>query len=200
MCKSQSEGGQRCASNTRDKFFSTGQALIAAQAGGNATETAAAQQIWEDAAAQYASTPEGQHAMTSLGWILDAEQKWDESALYLSLAARGERIAEANRTAAEAMGARSTPAPAAGVHEGDEVGEYLRQMRRSGFECAFVFDDDEVEVDRIVLCRDEQEMLAMVEHYPSKYAARVRRHDGTWPPKTRALKMSEPIGTPAIIR
>lgn len=97
MCKAVPEGGQRCAAHGRDHFDSKTKALEAAKASGDVDKVADARVKWEKAAVEYASTDAGHNVMTNRGWQAEENGNDDEAAMYWSLAARGERMQEANR-------------------------------------------------------------------------------------------------------
>ena len=89
MCKSQAEGGQRCASHTRTKY----------------TATSTDDPNWDTVAAEYASTSEGEAHLK--GEAIQAMEQGDyETAARLNtVTARGITMREANRAAAEAIAA-----------------------------------------------------------------------------------------------
>jgi hypothetical protein len=89
---------------------------------------------------------------------------------------------------------------AARAREKALVDDYVAQMQAAGYTRFWVYDNEEVTMDRVLVARDDAEMLAMIEHFQTKYAARVRRDDGTWPRKTRKLRISELPRTPHVLR
>lgn len=87
MCKSQREGGQRCAAHTRARFNSTPMD----------------DPNWDEVAFQYASTPEGERVIGDLAYEAQESNDWHTEGRYRSVIARGEAIREANRAAAALM-------------------------------------------------------------------------------------------------
>lgn len=102
MCRSASEGGQRCAAHTRKKFDRAERRLNTAKSVGDTARVVAALAVWEQAAAEYASTDEGHQAMTDRSRRAQSSEppNWDDVSMYQGLAARGEQIREANKEAA----------------------------------------------------------------------------------------------------
>ena len=75
MCNSEAEGGQRCAGHTRPRYEAATRVLNAAS-GTEAPLAAAVEDAWVQAAAEYASTPEGRDRLNdardeaaSQGWV-----------------------------------------------------------------------------------------------------------------------------------
>lgn len=104
MCKSFAEGGQRCAHHTREKLEAKAaavEAAVAAFADGsgvpNPAAWRAAQDEWEKAAAEYASTDEG-HAHLSAQAAAAGDM--DTQALLNTVIAKGEALRAANRETA----------------------------------------------------------------------------------------------------
>lgn len=137
----------------------------------------------QDAVTALASTPKGRAALESGSLtVVGADIK--------SALVNGAALRERNLKVRAAARAR----------EKAMVDHYVAQMQATGYTRFFVCDNDDVTMDRIVVARDDAEMLAMIEHFPTKYAVRVRRDDGTWPRKTRTLRLTEPVGTPRVMR
>lgn len=88
MCKSQAEGGQRCAAHTRKKFLAT-----------PATDPA-----YDDVAAEYASTPEGHRTLTDAAIEASLDGDFATEARLKAIIDRGESIRAANREAATLIG------------------------------------------------------------------------------------------------
>lgn len=102
MCRSMAEGGQRCAAHTREKLTlkatAVEQAVKALTAGhGDPSALRTAQEEWETAAAEYASTDEGH---THLSTQAAAAGDMDTQALLNTVIAKGEALRAANRETA----------------------------------------------------------------------------------------------------
>ncbi len=97
------EGGQRCASHTRARLTKKSDALRMAVEAGDADALMAARSEWEDAAAQYASTVEGQASMAATRDAARESGDLHTEALMTSLLHRGEAIRSANRDAASML-------------------------------------------------------------------------------------------------
>lgn len=102
MCRSMFEGGQRCASHTREKLTLKAAAVEAAVSAfsdgtGDPVALRTAQDEWEKAAAEYASTDEGH---THLSAQAAAADDMDTSALLNTVIVRGEALRAANRETA----------------------------------------------------------------------------------------------------
>ena len=113
------EGGQRCASHTRARLTKKSDALRVAVEAGDADALMAARSEWEDAAAQYASTVEGQASMAATRDAARESGDLHTEALMTSLLHRGEAIRSANRDAASMlsvaqMATGTDPGPGAG--------------------------------------------------------------------------------------
>lgn len=107
MCRSQAEGGARCASHTRPAY----------QAAHFGTPT------WDEAAAAYASTPTGR--MELLGSKAAAEEARDVASVvaFEHALTQGERMREKAEMFREELAAYTTPAPSVVTHP-DPIPEY----------------------------------------------------------------------------
>ena len=97
------EGGQRCASHTRARLTKKSDALRVAVEAGDADGLMTARSEWEDAAAHYASTVEGQASMAATRDAARESGDLHTEALMTSLLHRGEAIRSANRDAASML-------------------------------------------------------------------------------------------------
>lgn len=100
MCKSTTEGGQRCSAHTRPKVAAASEAVEAAAKAGDMTALMAAQVRWEAAAAEYASTDEGHNHLTTQAATAEAGQDLDTAALLNTVIRKGEDLRAANRETA----------------------------------------------------------------------------------------------------
>jgi hypothetical protein len=100
VCKSRSEGGQRCASHARALVDTRAAALDTARESGDARAVVEATDAWLDAAAVYASTDEGYAAVTGGAALAAHRGDQDKAAALLAAAVRGDRIRARNRTVA----------------------------------------------------------------------------------------------------
>jgi hypothetical protein len=100
VCKSVSQGGQRCAAHTRPKLAAKSAAVEAAAEVGDLTALRAAQDEWETAAAEYASTEEGHDHLAAQAASAEALNDFDTSALLNTVIAKGEALRAANRETA----------------------------------------------------------------------------------------------------
>lgn len=105
MCKAMSEGGQRCASHTRDRLAKRSEVLRQAVESGDPDALAMARSAWEDAAAEYASTTEGKASMDATRVLARESGDLHTEALMTSLIQRGEAIKAANREAGTLLAA-----------------------------------------------------------------------------------------------
>jgi hypothetical protein len=98
------EGGQRCSSHARIAFQKASQRRRLASLGEHNSETTDPSDVdaqWENAAVEYASTPDGQDTLRDMR--RQAEQAGDEqsAALYTSILTRGATMREANAAVAD---------------------------------------------------------------------------------------------------
>jgi hypothetical protein len=100
MCKSLAQGGQRCAAHTRARLTAKSDALEAAVAADDLTALVAAQSEWETAAAEYASTREGNEHLRAQAVAADAADDFETMALLNTVIAKGEAMQAANKDAA----------------------------------------------------------------------------------------------------
>lgn len=138
MCRSMSEGGQRCASHTREKLEAKAAAVEAAvqafsDSAGDPTALRAAQDGWEQAAAEYASTDEGHAHLSAQAAAAD---DMDTQALLNTVIAKGEALRAANRETAALIKAvrlaKTEPVtPAAGGPVQASTGVDIRQPDES---------------------------------------------------------------------
>lgn len=107
MCRSQAEGGARCASHTRPAY----------------QEAHFGTPAWDEAAAAYASTPTGR--MELLGSKAAAEEARDVASVvaFEHALAQGERIREKAELFRDELAAYTAPAPAVVVHA-EPIPEY----------------------------------------------------------------------------
>lgn len=96
MCKSLAEGGQRCAAHTRQRLERAAVNLRTAAEAGEFADFGVARQSWENAAAEYASTPTGREALADQAVAARAASDFDTEALLRSLVERGDRIRATN--------------------------------------------------------------------------------------------------------
>lgn len=106
MCKSIADGGQRCASHTRTAFFKAQIELVAAYRTDDERKIRDASDNWQMAAAQYASTDEGRHALLAQAHIAETQYNWEAATGFHALAAQGQRIREINKEAARVLKAQ----------------------------------------------------------------------------------------------
>lgn len=109
MCKSQAEGGQRCAAHTRDAYRTADAALTEAQAAGDAAALAVATQRWDAAAAEYASTPTGHAELDQRRLQYQAHGHTAAASRLAAALRRGQTLREANTAAAAAIAQARTP-------------------------------------------------------------------------------------------
>lgn len=100
MCKSQTEGGQRCASHARERLQQQSERLQEALYSGDPDRVAREREKWEDAAADYASTEKGHTALMSQAQSVAAAGDSVTEAMLSNVIARGEARRAANRDAA----------------------------------------------------------------------------------------------------
>lgn len=109
MCRSVSEGGQRCAAHTREKVATVVARIEDAAAAGDMAAVADARAQWEDAAAEYASTNEGRDLYRAQAAHADASGDVDTAALLNTIVAKGEAMRAANRETAALLAAIRMP-------------------------------------------------------------------------------------------
>lgn len=109
MCRSVSEGGQRCAAHTREKVTTAVARVEEAAASGDMEGVASARVAWEDAAAEFASTNEGRDLYRAQAAHADATGDVDTAALLNTIVARGEALRAANRETAALLAAIRMP-------------------------------------------------------------------------------------------
>jgi hypothetical protein len=105
VCKSQRDGGQRCAAHTRPRLDAATRALHAAAASGDPGRIAAAHQGWEEAAVEYASTPEGRDHFAALAGQSAESGDYDTEALLNVIVRRGQDLNAANKDAGSILAA-----------------------------------------------------------------------------------------------
>ena len=132
MCRAMSEGGQRCASHTRERLAKRSEVLRQAVESGDPDTLATARSAWEDAAAEYASTTEGKASMDATRALARESGDLHTEALMTSLLQRGEAIKAANReagallAAARLAGAAPTGQPTQSVQADAGSGDGVR--------------------------------------------------------------------------
>jgi hypothetical protein len=105
MCKSASEGGQRCASGTRDRLNQVAQNVEAIIATGDPTKVAEARDLWVTAAAEYASTDEGRKHFVAQRDASEARGDLDTAAMLNTVVNKGDAMRAANRETAALIAA-----------------------------------------------------------------------------------------------
>lgn len=98
MCQSKAQGGQRCASHTRENFKKASMGLIEARKNGSPEDRETAQDRWDAAAVEYASTEEGQQAMSRFQAAAEERGKVHEAENYAYIKRQGDRLRHINAT------------------------------------------------------------------------------------------------------
>lgn len=96
VCKSLSEGGQRCAHHTRAKLQKKAEALQAAATHGDPNHFAKCREEWEAAAVEYASTPGGHTVLSSQRDTAKQAHDSHTEAMLTSILSRGDAMRAAN--------------------------------------------------------------------------------------------------------
>ena len=111
MCRSQADGGQRCAAHSLERMNRAAERVKAASAAGDAQERSRQSEKWERAAVQYAATSSGREAVT--GWRAEAAAAGAERAVgrWDSILRRG---AELRASQAATRTASTSPASVPG--------------------------------------------------------------------------------------
>ena len=109
MCRSQAEGGQRCAAHAKARMDQAARRAAQARASGDAAARTQALDAWEEAAVEYASTPTGHHDISARLATAEADGNPRGAARWASVLRRGESLREANQAAASAVRDRETP-------------------------------------------------------------------------------------------
>jgi hypothetical protein len=103
MCKSAGEGGQRCAAHTRQKEQKARAALkdaVDAWGRDGSGDIRGAQEAWEKAATEFASTPEGQRTLAAEAHEVLGAGRMEYAANLATICQRGQSMREANAEAA----------------------------------------------------------------------------------------------------
>lgn len=103
VCRAMSEGGQRCAAHTRPALAAATAAVRAAADEADRDAFFAAQEVWERAAVEYASTPEGLAKLARSAEQANTAGQVDAAALLDSVIRRGQAMREANQEARVVM-------------------------------------------------------------------------------------------------
>lgn len=103
MCKSQAEGGQRCAAHTRARFTKATESLTAATATGDPARIEDARRTWDVAAVEYASTREGRNELRKEFGTHRRAGDPEGAANVSNIIQRGHALAAANREAADTI-------------------------------------------------------------------------------------------------
>lgn len=109
MCRSQAEGGQRCAAHAKARMDQAARRAAQARASGDASARSQALDAWEEAAVEYASTPTGHDDISARLAAAEADGNPRGAARWASVLRRGESLREANQAAATAVRGRETP-------------------------------------------------------------------------------------------
>lgn len=114
MCKSQAEGGQRCAAHSLQRMERAAERVKTASAAGNTRERDRQSAKWERAAVDYAATPTGQEAVTT--WRDEAIAAGDHRAVgrWDSILRRGTEQRERHQAARETQPSATAPATSPG--------------------------------------------------------------------------------------
>lgn len=122
MCKSIAEGGQRCAAHTRPAYEAAVRQLVAGPV------DVAALEALERAAADYASTGEGQTRLAEAVAKTESIGRWDEAAVLRAALAKGRLHAEAARETARQIEAEAARKSVAAVKKGGLRDTYAERV------------------------------------------------------------------------
>lgn len=115
MCKSLSQGGQRCAAHTRPAFQAVEARLLHAALAGDADAMAQARTDWDAAALDYAATKEGETHFSDARRAAATTGDLDAEIRYETLLRRGRDLYESNREAGEEIARKAALAAAPDV-------------------------------------------------------------------------------------